>query len=174
MFIHKLADVKSKNIGTNTKIWQFSVVLEDAKIGKNCNICSNVFIENDVFIGNNVTIKNGVQIWDSIKIEDNVFIGPNVTFVNDPTPRSKKRDRMGGYIPTIIKNSASIGANSTIICGVTIEKFAMIGAGSMITKDVGKNELWYGNPARLMGYACECGKKYNSNLICLDCNYLKK
>ena len=173
MFIHKLANVKSKNIGTNTKIWQYSVILEGAKLGKNCNICSNVFIENDVVIGNNVTIKNGVQIWDSIKIEDNVFVGPNVTFVNDPTPRSKKRNERG-YIPTIIKNSASLGANSTIICGVTIEKFAMVGAASMITKDVGKNELWYGNPARLMGYVCECGKKYNPNLICLDFNYLKK
>jgi len=169
--IHKLADVKSKKIGSNTDIWQFSIVLENARIGNNCNICSNVFIENDVIIGNNVTIKNGVQIWDSIRIEDNVFIGPNVTFINDPLPRSKKYKN---FLTTTIKNSASIGANSTINCGINIDKFAMIGAGSVVNKNIGKNELWYGNPAKHKGFVCKCGKKCNSNFICLDCKNLKK
>lgn len=169
--IHKLSDVKSKNIGSNTNIWQYTVVLENAKIGNNCNICSNVFIENNVVIGNNVTIKNGVQIWDSIKIEDNVFIGPNVTFINDPTPRSKKYK---SFFTTTIKNSASIGANSTISCGIKIDKFAMIGAGSMVTKNIGRNELWYGNPAKHKGFVCKCGNKCNSNLICLNCKKFKK
>lgn len=168
--IHKLSDVKSKNIGSNTSIWQFSVVLENAKIGDNCNICSNVFIENDVVIGNNVTIKNGVQIWDSIRIEDNVFIGPNVTFINDPLPRSKKYKN---FLTTTIKDSASIGANSTINCGINIDKFAMIGAGSVVTKNIGMHELWYGNPAKHEGYVCHCGNKSDSNFICQNCKSLK-
>ena len=129
--IHKLSDVKSKNIGSNTSIWQFSVVLENAKIGDNCNICSNVFIENDVVIGNNVTIKNGVQIWDSIRIEDNVFIGPNVTFINDPLPRSKKYKN---FLTTTIQDSASIGANSTIVKSVKSNNNTFIGVPAKVKK----------------------------------------
>lgn len=144
--IHKLSDVQSKNIGKNTNIWQFCVVLPEAKIGDNCNICSNVFVENDVVIGNNVTVKCGVQLWDGVTVEDNVFIGPNVTFTNDLFPRSKVHPKE--YAKTIIKKGASIGANSTIVCGHTIGENAMIGAGSVVTKDVPAGEVWYGNPAR--------------------------
>ena len=164
--IHKLADVQSKKIGKNTNIWQFCVIMKNAKIGNNCNICSNVLIENDVVIGDNVTIKSGVQVWDSIRIKNNVFIGPNVTFINDPTPRSKQ---FTNFVATTLKDSVSIGANSTIICGVSIEKFAMIGAGSVVTKDVGENQLWYGNPAIHKGYVCKCGKKSTSDSVCLNC-----
>lgn len=146
--IHKLSDVQSKNIGTNTNIWQFCVVLPEAKIGDNCNICSNVFVENDVVIGNNVTVKCGVQLWDGVTIEDNVFIGPNVTFTNDLYPRSKQYPEK--FYKTIIKKDASIGANATIICGHTIGENAMIGAGSVVTKDVPSGELWVGNPARFI------------------------
>lgn len=144
--IHKLSDVQSKNIGKNTNIWQFCIVLPEAKIGDNCNICSNVFVENDVVIGNNVTVKCGVQLWDGVTVEDNVFIGPNVTFTNDLFPRSKVHPKE--YAKTIIKKGASIGANSTIVCGHTIGENAMIGAGSVVTKDVPAGEVWYGNPAR--------------------------
>lgn len=168
VFIHKLADVKSKNIGKNTKIWQYVVVLENAIIGENCNICSHCFIENDVIIGNNVTIKNGVQIWDGIRIEDDVFIGPNVTFTNDLFPRSKQYPDK--FLNTIIKKGASIGANSTIIAGITIGEYALIGAGSIVTKSVGNYELWYGNPAKFIYYICKCGNKLNSDLICEKCN----
>ncbi len=135
--IHPLSDVQSKNIGENTNIWQFCVILKNAEIGANCNICSHVFIENDVKIGNNVTIKNGVQIWDGIEIEDNVFIGPNVTFCNDRYPKSGNKNFKLEKI--IIKKGASIGANSTILPGVTIGKNAMIAAGSIVTKNVEKN-----------------------------------
>lgn len=135
--IHPLSDVQSKNIGENTNIWQFCVILKNAQIGANCNICSNVFIENDVKIGNNVTIKNGVQIWDGIEIEDNVFIGPNVTFCNDRYPKSGNKNFKLEKI--IIKKGASIGANSTILPGVTIGENAMIAAGSIVTKNVEKN-----------------------------------
>lgn len=135
--IHSLSDVQSKNIGENTNIWQFCVILKNAQIGSNCNICSHVFIENDVKIGNNVTIKNGVQIWDGIEIEDNVFIGPNVTFCNDRYPKSGNKNFKLEKI--IIKKGASIGANSTILPGVTIGENAMIAAGSIVTKNVEKN-----------------------------------
>ena len=165
--IHKLADVQSSHIGTNTNIWQFCVVLKNAKIGNNCNINAQVLIENDVMIGNNVTVKSGVQIWDGITLEDNIFIGPNVTFTNDFLPRSKQYPKE--FLKTTIKKFASIGANSTIIGGITIGEYAMIGAGSVVTKDVGTQELWYGNPARHKGYVCKCGQKCDDKLICDEC-----
>ncbi len=137
--IHKLSDVQSTNIGDNTNIWQFVVVLKNAKIGSNCNICSHCFIENDVEIGDNVTIKCGVQLWDGIIIEDNVFIGPNVTFCNDKYPKSKNKEYF--QLKTIVKQGASIGANATILPGVTIGENALIGAGAIITKDVQPNVI---------------------------------
>ncbi|MFC3393356.1 acyltransferase [Brenneria rubrifaciens] len=149
MFIHPLSDVHSKNIGPQTKIWQFSVILEKAKIGSNCNICSHTFIENDVIIGDNVTIKCGVYIWDGIVIEDNVFIGPNATFTNDKNPRSKKYPEK--FLKTIIKKGASIGANATILPGLTIGEYCMIGAGSVVTKDLPAYSIALGSPAKITG-----------------------
>jgi acetyltransferase-like isoleucine patch superfamily enzyme len=169
--IHKLSDVQSQDIGEDTNIWQFCVILKDAKIGNNCNINAQVLIENDVKIGDNITIKSGVQIWDGITLEDNVFIGPNVTFTNDFTPRSKQYPSQ--FLKTTIKKSASIGANSTIIGGVTVEEYAMIGAGSVVTKNIGIQELWYGNPAKHQGYVCKCGQKCNEELICVNCKEIK-
>ena len=149
-FKHHLSDVQATNIGENTKIWQFVVVLPDAHIGNNCNINANVFIENDVFIGDNVTIKSGVQIWDGVSIEENVFIGPNVTFTNDIIPISKQYPVK--FEKTIVKKGASIGANATIIAGNEIGENSLIGAGAVITKTIGKNEVWAGNPAKKIGY----------------------
>ncbi|PQL92003.1 acyltransferase [Apibacter adventoris] len=143
--IHPTSEVQSKNIGDNTLIWQFCVILQNAVIGKNCNINFNVFIENEVIIGNDVTIKSGVQIWDGITIEDNVFIGPNVTFTNDLIPRSKQYPEK--FEKTIIKKGASIGANATIIAGHIIGEYALVGAGSVVTKDIPPYTVWYGNPA---------------------------
>lgn len=144
--IHPLSDVKSTNIGDNTNIWQFCVVFPEAKIGTGCNICANVLIENEVVVGNNVTVKSGVQLWDGVTLEDNVFVGPNVTFTNDLFPRSKNPDWK--LSKTVVKKGASIGANATILCGITIGENAMIGAGSVVTKDVPSGEVWVGNPAR--------------------------
>jgi len=144
--IHALSDVQTSNIGDETRIWQFCVVLPQAKIGAACNICANVFIENDVTIGNRVTIKCGVQVWDGITIEDDAFIGPNVTFTNDPFPRSGKRPAR--FSRTVVRRGASIGANATILPGITIGEGAMIAAGSVLTKDVPPGELWIGNPAK--------------------------
>tara|TARA_Y100000768_G_C23984933_1_gene688190 strand:- start:827 stop:1279 length:453 start_codon:yes stop_codon:yes gene_type:complete len=144
--IHPLSDVQSNDIGTHTNIWQYCVVLPNAKIGKNCNICANCFIENDVIVGNNVTIKNGVQLWDGITIEDDVFIGPNATFTNDKNPKSKIYPE--SFLKTVIKKGSSIGANATILPGVIIEENAVIGAGAVVTNDVPKNSIVIGNPAR--------------------------
>lgn len=146
--IHLTADVKSKNIGSDSNIWQFCVVFENAVIGENCNICAHVLIENDVRIGNNVTVKSGVQLWDGVTLEDNVFIGPNVTFTNDKFPRSKVYPEQ--FLRTVIKKGASVGANSTILAGVTVGENAMIGAGSVVTHDVPAGEVWYGNPAKFI------------------------
>ena len=146
--IHPLSDVKSTNIGENTNIWQFCVVFPEAKIGTGCNICANVLIENEVVVGNDVTVKSGVQLWDGVTLEDNVFVGPNVTFTNDLFPRSKNPDWK--LSKTVVKKGASIGANATIICGITIGEGAMIGAGSVVTKDVPAGEIWVGNPAKFL------------------------
>jgi len=145
-FIHPTSDVQSKNIGDDTKIWQFCVVLESAVIGTGCNICANVFIENDVEIGNNVTVKCGVQLWDGLRIEDNVFIGPNATFTNDMYPKS--RQFPDKFLNTVVKKGASIGANATILPGIVIGENAVIGAGAVVTKDVPDGVTVVGNPAR--------------------------
>ena len=148
--IHSMADVQSKNIGKGTNVWQFCVVLSDAKIGAECNICANVFIENDVIIGDNVTIKSGVQLWDGITLENDVFIGPNVTFTNDNFPRSKQVP--AEFLRTVIRKDASIGANSTILPGLEVGRNAMVGAGSVVTKSVPANAIVVGSPARIIGY----------------------
>jgi UDP-2-acetamido-3-amino-2,3-dideoxy-glucuronate N-acetyltransferase len=155
-FIHKTAEVQTKIIGEGTKIWQYSIVLKEARIGSNCNINALCFIENDVAIGNNVTIKCGVHLWDGITIEDNVQIGPSVAFTNDKYPRAK--DYSYELKKILIKKGASIGANATVLGGITIGKYAMIGAGSVVTKDVPDGELWYGNPARPHGKAPKIGE----------------
>ena len=143
--IHQLADCQAQ-IPDSTNIWQFCVVLSNAQIGENCNICSHCFIENDVKIGNNVTIKSGVQVWDGVEIEDDVFIGANVTFTNDKYPKSKNKDWK--LLKTRVCHGASVGAGSTLLPGITIGWNAVIGAGSVVTKDVPDGEVWVGNPAK--------------------------
>lgn len=146
--IHPLSDVQSASIGEGTSIWQFVVVLRGARLGKNCNICAQVFIENDVVVGDNVTVKCGVQLWDGVTLEDNVFVGPNVTFTNDPFPRSKVYPKK--FPRTLVKRGASIGANATLLPGITLGEGCLVGAGSVVTKDVPAHTLVVGNPARVL------------------------
>ena len=148
-FIHPLSDVSSEKIGENTRIWQFSVILEQAIIGKNCNICAHTLIENDVIVGNNVTIKSGVFLWDGITIEDDVFIGPNATFTNDKKPKSKNYP--DDFLSTLIEKGASIGANATILPGLKIGQYSLVGAGAVVTKDVAEFSIVAGNPAKVIG-----------------------
>lgn len=149
-FSHPKALVETDKIGEGTRIWAFAHILSGAVIGGDCNICDHTFIENEVNIGDRVTIKCGVYLWDGITIEDDVFIGPNVTFSNDPFPRSKKH--LGEYYKTIVKVGASIGANATILPGVTIGEFSMIGAGAVVTKSVPSRAVVVGNPAKIIRY----------------------
>jgi len=149
-FKHTHAIVESEKIGRGSRIWAFAHVLPDAVIGEDCNICDHVFIENDVVLGNRVTIKCGVQVWDGVTLEDDVFVGPNATFTNDPMPRSKQYPE--SFSRTIVRKGASIGANSTILPGITIGMNAMVGAGAVVTKDVPPNAVVTGNPARITGY----------------------
>jgi len=144
--IHPLSDVQSVMIGAGTSIWQFCVVLSQAQIGDECNICSHCFIENDVVLGKRVTVKCGVQLWDGLRIEDDVFIGPNVTFTNDKYPKSKQY--LDVLNQTIIRKGASIGANATILPGIEIGAEAMVGAGSVVTRSVAAGITVVGNPAR--------------------------
>lgn len=149
-FIHPLSDVMSTTIGQKTKVWQYSVILPKAVIGENCNICAHTLIENDVVIGNNVTVKSGVYIWDGITLKDNVFIGPCVTFTNDKKPRSKQYP--DEFPKTVVEEGASIGANATLLPGITIGKNALVGAGAVVTKNVPENAIVVGNPAVIKGY----------------------
>ena len=152
---HPLADIQSTNIGPGTNIWQFCVVLQGARIGADCNLCAHVLVENDVQIGDRVTIKSGVQLWDGVTVEDDVIIGPNVTFTNDLVPRSKQYPE--SFVRTVIRKGASIGANATIVAGHSIGSYALIGAGSVVTKDVPPHTVWYGNPAVQRGYVTKDG-----------------
>ncbi len=157
---HPQSIVESNKIGKNTNIWAFVHILPDARIGSDCNICDHVFIENDVVVGDRVTIKCGVQLWDGIRIENGVFIGPNVTFANDIFPRSKRYPEK--FMQTAVREGASIGANATILPGLTIGKNAMVGAGAVVTRNVPQNAIVVGNPAYINGYASQSQKKHPS------------
>jgi UDP-2-acetamido-3-amino-2,3-dideoxy-glucuronate N-acetyltransferase len=150
-FQHAQALVETSRIGVGTRIWAFARILPGATIGADCNICDGVFIENDVVIGDRVTIKCGVQLWDGITLDDDVFVGPNATFTNDPFPRSRKYP--DSFPRTVVRLGASIGANATILPGLTIGSNAMVGAGAVVTRDVPANAIVVGNPARITGYA---------------------
>ncbi|WP_322803468.1 acyltransferase [Vibrio alfacsensis] len=150
MRIHALSDVASSNIGEGTSIWQFAVVLAGAQIGRDCNICAHTFIENEVILGDRVTVKCGVYLWDGIEVQDDVFIGPAAAFTNDKFPRSKEWP--DSYPKTIIMSGASIGANATILPGITIGCNAMVGAGSVVTRSVPDNAVVLGNPAKIVRY----------------------
>ena len=148
MSIHPSSDVQSKQIGEGTRIWQYVVILPGAVIGRDCNICSHCFIENKVIVGDRVTVKCGVQLWDGVTLEDDVFIGSNATFTNDLEPRSRNLEPT--LLPTSVKKGASIGANATILPGLTIGEGAMVGAGAVVTKDVPPGTVVVGNPARIV------------------------
>jgi acetyltransferase-like isoleucine patch superfamily enzyme len=145
-FIHPLADVQATDIGAETKIWQFNVVLAGARIGSNCNISAHCFIESDVIVGSNVTLKSGVYLWDGITLEDNVFVGPGVRFTNDMYPRSKVYP--AAFLRTTVCQGASIGAGAVLTPGLTIGRGAMIAAGAVVTRDVEPFSLVVGSPAR--------------------------
>jgi UDP-2-acetamido-3-amino-2,3-dideoxy-glucuronate N-acetyltransferase len=165
-FVHSTADVSPKAaIGEGTKIWQHCQVREGAVLGCNCILSKGVYIDSDVHIGNNVKIQNGISVYHGVTLEDGVFCGPHCVFTNDRQPRAINADgtlkSADDWLvsPTLVKTGASIGAHATIVCGTTIGRWAMIGAGAVVTRDVPDYGLVYGNPARLHGFVCPCGEK---------------
>lgn len=157
------------SIGTGTKIWHFSHILSGSRIGEHCNIGQNVVIGPDVSVGNGCKIQNNVSIYSGVTLEDHVFCGPSMVFTNVINPRAHI-NRMHEVRPTLVKTGASLGANCTIVCGVIIGRYAMVGAGSVVTKDVPDHALVYGNPARQHGWVCECGEKTGADLHCSVCD----
>ncbi len=156
-YVHPTAVIEEDvEIGEGTRIWHFVHVRRGARIGRSCNIGKDVYIDAGVRIGNNVKIQNFVSVYRGVTLEDDVFVGPHATFTNDIYPRSFNVDWEA--IPTVVRKGASIGANATIICGVTIGEYAMVGAGAVVTRDVPPHGLVVGNPARLVGFVCFCGK----------------
>ena len=166
-FVHEKALCETGLVGKGSRIWAFSHVMENVVIGKDCNIGGHVFVESGVKIGNNVTVKNGISIWNGVEIEDDVFLGPNCVLTNDLLPRSK------GYtenIRTLIKKGSSIGANATILCGITLDEYSMIGAGAVVTKSVSPFSLVVGNPAKFKYFVSIKGDKlvFDKENIALD------
>jgi UDP-2-acetamido-3-amino-2,3-dideoxy-glucuronate N-acetyltransferase len=148
--IHALADVQTADIGTETRVWQFVVILAGARIGAQCNICAHVLIEGDVVVGDRVTVKSGVQLWDGLRVADDVFIGPNATFANDLYPRSRQRPDQ--FLTTTLHQGCSVGAGAVILPGIDIGARAIVGAGAVVTRSVPPNAIVVGNPARIVGY----------------------
>jgi len=150
VFVHEQGLCESTRVGEGTRIWAFAHVLPGARIGRDCNLCDHVFVENDVVLGDRVTVKCGVQLWDGVRLGDDVFVGPNATFTNDPFPRSKRRPER--FLETVVERGASVGANATILPGITVGAEALVGAGAVVTHDVPPKAIVYGNPARITGY----------------------
>lgn len=159
VFVHPRALVESTMIGKSTRVWAFAHVMQDAEIGTNCNICDHVFIESSARIGNNVTIKNGVAVWDGVKIEDDVFIGPNVVFTNDLNPRAEVKKPREQWLSTLVQKGATIGANATVLCGISVGAYGFVAAGTVVTSSVPNYALVVGVPGRLRGWMCKCGTK---------------
>ncbi|MCI0449571.1 MAG: N-acetyltransferase [Chlorobi bacterium] len=160
-FVHPNALAESEDIGAKTRIWAFAHVMKNVKIGEDCNLCDYVFVESGVTIGNRVTVKNGISIWDGVTIEDDVFLGPYCVLTNDMLPRSKAHH--AEYSKTLIKKGASIGANATILCGITLGRYCMVGAGAVVTKSIPDFALVTGNPARVKYWISKKGGKLNFN-----------
>jgi UDP-2-acetamido-3-amino-2,3-dideoxy-glucuronate N-acetyltransferase len=165
-FKHEKALVHPQaKIGDGTRVWAFVNIQQGAVIGEKCNICDGCYIENGAVVGNHVTIKNGVEIYSGVTIEDDVFLGAHTTFINDRYPRSNRQDAWT-LENTTVETGATIGANATILCGVTIGQYAVVGAGSVVTKSVPAYTIVVGNPARKSGHACRCGRKLDNGLSC--------
>jgi UDP-2-acetamido-3-amino-2,3-dideoxy-glucuronate N-acetyltransferase len=177
MFVHPQALVEASDIGRGTRVWAFAHVMAGAHIGSSCNICDHAFIESGATLGNNVTVKNGVALWEGVTIEDNVFLGPHCVFTNDPNPRAYLKKRGTELLETRVQANATVGANATILCGITIGEYAFIGAGAVVTRHVPDFALIVGNPGRQLGWMCICAQRLElstfgqpgSTCVCRSC-----
>jgi acetyltransferase-like isoleucine patch superfamily enzyme len=166
VFVHARALCESTDVGARTRIWAFAHVMAGARVGADCNVGDHAFLESGVVVGDRVTIKNGVAVWDKVTLEDEVFVGPNAVFTNDPTPRAAVKKPPASFLPTVVRRGATIGANATIVCGVTLGSHCLIGAGTVVTRDVPAHALIVGNPGRRTGWVCMCGERLGLALAC--------
>jgi acetyltransferase-like isoleucine patch superfamily enzyme len=172
VFLHPQALVESEEIGEGTRIWAFAHVLKGARIGKGCNLCDGVYVEWDAELGDNVTVKNHVSIWEKVRIGNNVFLGPSCVLTNDVNPRAAVKKGPGGLIETNIEDGVSIGANATILCGITLHRHSFIAAGAVVNRNVPAYGLMAGVPARRIGWMCVCGRRVHAGRTC-ECGHLR-
>lgn len=159
VFVHPMGLCESATVGPGSRIWAFAHVMAGAQVGHDCNIGDHAFIEAGARVGSRVTVKNGVAIWDRVTVGNDVFLGPNVVFTNDLRPRAFGSKDPAGFTPTEVRQGATIGANATIVCGVTVGEFAFVAAGAVVVRDVPAHALVVGNPARVVGWVCRCGRR---------------
>jgi acetyltransferase-like isoleucine patch superfamily enzyme len=165
-YVHPHALCETTDVGPRTRVWAFAHLLPGAKVGSDCNICDHAFVEGRVRLGDRVTVKNGVQLYDGVTVDDDVFLGPNCIFTNDLTPRAAVKKSADELLSTEVRTGASIGANATIVCGVTIGAHSFVGAGAVVTRSVPPHALVVGNPARRIGWMCSCGTRLGRDLSC--------
>jgi UDP-2-acetamido-3-amino-2,3-dideoxy-glucuronate N-acetyltransferase len=166
VFVHDKALCESEHVGPRTRVWAFAHIMPGAIVGADCNVGDHAFIETGARVGDRVIVKNNALVWDKVTLEDDVFVGPNAVFTNDFIPRVAFKNPPEKFLSTLVRRGASIGANATIVCGVTIGEQAFIGAGSVVVRDVPAHAMMVGNPARRIGWMCACGKKLPQTLVC--------
>jgi UDP-2-acetamido-3-amino-2,3-dideoxy-glucuronate N-acetyltransferase len=166
VFVHERGLCESDAVGARTRIWAFAHVLAGAVIGEDCNICDHAFIEDGAHVGDRVTVKNAVSIWHGVTVEDEVFLGPNMVFTNDLRPRAAIRKGPDELLATLVRRGATIGANATLVCGITFGPLAFVAAGAVVTRDVPAHALVAGSPARRIGWVCRCGERLDAALGC--------
>ncbi len=169
VFVHPLGVCDSRTVGEGTRVWAFAHVMPGARIGRNCNLGEHVFVENEVSIGDGCTIKNNVSVWDLVTLEADVFVGPQAVFTNDLKPRAFLKRGHEALVPTRVKRGATLGANCTIVCGITIGEYSMIAAGAIVTKDVPPHTMVIGTPAKPVWKICFCGERLDPKDFCTEC-----
>lgn len=166
VFVHPRGLCESADVGPGTRIWAFAHVMAGASVGRDCNICDGAFIESGAVVGDRVTVKNAVLVFDRVIVADDVFLGPGVVFTNDRNPRAEVKKSGGALDPTIVRRGATLGANVTVVAGVTLGEGCFVAAGSVVTRDIGAYALVMGSPARRAGWACRCGARLGADLRC--------